>query len=147
MATVKILYVRNLMLQTTEETIEKEFNSLKEGTGQQRSATGILFRSCNSFIRSVEANLFSVWCSFIMTANALGCRCSGASEEDQRLRLCALCPAGRCHPRHEGAQWKGLLSYHSHDLASSQQNHHFFLQPGGGRFPHRGDPGQASGQG
>lgn len=34
MATVKILYVRNLMLQTTEETIEKEFNSLKEGTGQ-----------------------------------------------------------------------------------------------------------------
>lgn len=33
MATVKILYVRNLMLQTTEETIEKEFNSLKEGRG------------------------------------------------------------------------------------------------------------------
>ncbi|KAM4624296.1 APOBEC1 complementation factor isoform 1-T1 [Polymixia lowei] len=31
MATVKILYVRNLMLQTTEETIEKEFNSLKPG--------------------------------------------------------------------------------------------------------------------
>lgn len=32
MATVKILYVRNLMLQTTEETIEKEFNSLRPGT-------------------------------------------------------------------------------------------------------------------
>ncbi|XP_006630436.1 APOBEC1 complementation factor isoform X1 [Lepisosteus oculatus] len=31
MATVKILYVRNLMLSTTEETIEKEFNSLKPG--------------------------------------------------------------------------------------------------------------------
>lgn len=31
MSTVKILYVRNLMLQTTEETIEKEFNSLKPG--------------------------------------------------------------------------------------------------------------------
>ncbi|XP_073345429.1 APOBEC1 complementation factor isoform X4 [Pagrus major] len=31
MATVKILYVRNLMLQTTEETIEKEFNSLRPG--------------------------------------------------------------------------------------------------------------------
>ncbi|XP_037546907.1 APOBEC1 complementation factor [Nematolebias whitei] len=31
MATVKILYVRNLMLQTTEETIEKEFNSIKLG--------------------------------------------------------------------------------------------------------------------
>ncbi|KAM6897160.1 APOBEC1 complementation factor isoform 2-T2 [Xenentodon cancila] len=31
MATVKILYVRNLMLQTTEETIENEFNSLKPG--------------------------------------------------------------------------------------------------------------------
>lgn len=31
MATVKILYVRNLMLQTTEETIEREFNSLKPG--------------------------------------------------------------------------------------------------------------------
>ncbi|XP_029933858.1 APOBEC1 complementation factor isoform X2 [Myripristis murdjan] len=31
MATVKILYVRNLMLQTTEETIEKEFNGLKPG--------------------------------------------------------------------------------------------------------------------
>ncbi|KAM9716915.1 APOBEC1 complementation factor isoform 1-T1 [Menidia menidia] len=29
MATVKILYVRNLMLQTSEEAIEKEFNSLK----------------------------------------------------------------------------------------------------------------------
>lgn len=39
MATVKILYVRNLMLQTTEETIEKEFNSLRPGTysGQQSS--------------------------------------------------------------------------------------------------------------
>ncbi|XP_041694404.1 APOBEC1 complementation factor isoform X1 [Coregonus clupeaformis] len=32
MATVKILYVRNLMLATTEETIEKEFNSIKPGT-------------------------------------------------------------------------------------------------------------------
>lgn len=32
MATVKILYVRNLMLQTTEETIEKEFNNLRPGT-------------------------------------------------------------------------------------------------------------------
>lgn len=32
MASVKILYVRNLMLQTTEETIEKEFNSLKPGS-------------------------------------------------------------------------------------------------------------------
>ncbi|KAM6964453.1 APOBEC1 complementation factor isoform 2-T2 [Tautogolabrus adspersus] len=31
MATVKILYVRNLMLQTTEETIEKEFNSIRPG--------------------------------------------------------------------------------------------------------------------
>lgn len=32
MATVKILYVRNLMLQTTEETIEKEFNGIRPGT-------------------------------------------------------------------------------------------------------------------
>ncbi|XP_006818852.1 APOBEC1 complementation factor isoform X2 [Saccoglossus kowalevskii] len=32
MKTVKVLYVRNLMLNTTEETIEKEFNSLKEGS-------------------------------------------------------------------------------------------------------------------
>lgn len=31
MATVKILYVRNLMLPTTEENIEKEFNSIKPG--------------------------------------------------------------------------------------------------------------------
>lgn len=31
MSAVKILYVRNLMLQTTEETIEKEFNSIKPG--------------------------------------------------------------------------------------------------------------------
>ncbi|XP_034413918.1 APOBEC1 complementation factor isoform X2 [Cyclopterus lumpus] len=31
MASVKILYVRNLMLQTTEETIEKEFSSLRSG--------------------------------------------------------------------------------------------------------------------
>lgn len=35
MATVKILYVRNLMLQTTEETIEKEFNSLNPGNTSQ----------------------------------------------------------------------------------------------------------------
>ncbi|XP_059892903.1 APOBEC1 complementation factor isoform X2 [Gadus macrocephalus] len=32
MATVKILYIRNLMLQTAEETIEKEFNSIKPGS-------------------------------------------------------------------------------------------------------------------
>ncbi|XP_051959435.1 APOBEC1 complementation factor-like isoform X1 [Xyrauchen texanus] len=32
MATVKILYVRNLMLATTEENIEKEFNSIKPGS-------------------------------------------------------------------------------------------------------------------
>ncbi|KAM8837033.1 APOBEC1 complementation factor isoform 2-T3 [Spinachia spinachia] len=32
MATVKILYVRNLMLQTTEETIEKEFNGIRPGS-------------------------------------------------------------------------------------------------------------------
>ncbi len=31
MATVKILYVRNLMLPTTEEVIEKEFNSINPG--------------------------------------------------------------------------------------------------------------------
>ncbi|NWH85941.1 A1CF factor, partial [Aegithalos caudatus] len=31
MSAVKILYVRNLMLSTTEETIEKEFNSIKPG--------------------------------------------------------------------------------------------------------------------
>ncbi|NXO29652.1 A1CF factor, partial [Cisticola juncidis] len=31
MNSVKILYVRNLMLSTTEETIEKEFNSIKPG--------------------------------------------------------------------------------------------------------------------
>nr|XP_014349734.1 PREDICTED: APOBEC1 complementation factor isoform X4 [Latimeria chalumnae] len=31
MSTVKILYVRNLMLSTTEETIEKEFSSIKPG--------------------------------------------------------------------------------------------------------------------
>ncbi|NXT81720.1 A1CF factor, partial [Zapornia atra] len=31
MSSVKILYVRNLMLSTTEETIEKEFNNIKTG--------------------------------------------------------------------------------------------------------------------
>ncbi|XP_068807156.1 APOBEC1 complementation factor isoform X1 [Struthio camelus] len=31
MSSVKILYVRNLMLSTTEETIEKEFNNIKQG--------------------------------------------------------------------------------------------------------------------
>ncbi|XP_070532807.1 RNA-binding protein 47-like isoform X12 [Ptychodera flava] len=31
MKTVKVLYVRNLMLNTTEETIEKDFNKIKEG--------------------------------------------------------------------------------------------------------------------
>lgn len=34
MSTVKILYVRNLMLATTEETIEKEFNAIKPGKYQ-----------------------------------------------------------------------------------------------------------------
>lgn len=38
MATVKILYVRNLMLQTTEESIEKEFNGLKAGRTKVRRA-------------------------------------------------------------------------------------------------------------
>ena len=37
MATVKILYVRNLMLQTTEETIEKEFNSIKPGSNPHKT--------------------------------------------------------------------------------------------------------------
>lgn len=37
MATVKILYVRNLMLPTTEETIEKEFNSIKPGKLTKKS--------------------------------------------------------------------------------------------------------------
>ncbi|KAI5627396.1 APOBEC1 complementation factor, partial [Silurus asotus] len=32
MSTVKILYIRNLMLATTEETIEKEFNAIKPGS-------------------------------------------------------------------------------------------------------------------
>ncbi|XP_053161251.1 APOBEC1 complementation factor isoform X1 [Hemicordylus capensis] len=32
MSSVKILYVRNLMLSTTEETIEKEFNNVKPGS-------------------------------------------------------------------------------------------------------------------
>ncbi|KAM6442630.1 APOBEC1 complementation factor isoform 3-T7 [Liasis olivaceus] len=32
MSSVKILYVRNLMLSTTEETIEKEFNNIKPGS-------------------------------------------------------------------------------------------------------------------
>lgn len=31
MSTVKILYIRNLMLATTEETIEQEFNTIKPG--------------------------------------------------------------------------------------------------------------------
>lgn len=39
MATVKILYVRNLMLQTTEETIEKEFNSLRPGSDNTKTVT------------------------------------------------------------------------------------------------------------
>ena len=39
MAAVKILYVRNLMLGTTEETIEKEFNSIKPGM-LERAAQG-----------------------------------------------------------------------------------------------------------
>lgn len=34
MSTVKILYIRNLMLATTEETIEKEFNAIKPGNSK-----------------------------------------------------------------------------------------------------------------
>lgn len=50
MATVKILYVRNLMLPTTEETIEKEFNSIKPGEFTKiRSLSNIL----DFFFRSV----------------------------------------------------------------------------------------------
>lgn len=41
MATVKILYVRNLMLATTEETIEKEFNSIKPGRFSYSTADSV----------------------------------------------------------------------------------------------------------
>lgn len=35
MSSVKILYVRNLMLSTSEEMIEKEFNNIKPGKTYQ----------------------------------------------------------------------------------------------------------------
>lgn len=36
MSSVKILYVRNLMLSTSEEMIEKEFNNIKPGKTYRR---------------------------------------------------------------------------------------------------------------
>ena len=40
MSSVKILYVRNLMLSTAEETIEKEFNSIKPGNRKEDALLG-----------------------------------------------------------------------------------------------------------
>lgn len=75
-------------------------------------------------------------------------RCSGESEENQRLRLCALHPARGCYPCHECAQRKGLLPRHpSSNPTSSQHHHHFLLHPGSRRVSHRGNSGEASGQG
>lgn len=95
MATVKILYVRNLMLQTTEETIEKEFNSLRPGThSAQRSSQP----------HPVQPG-GSNWalCVFCF-------RHRWTSEEDQRLCLCAFHTTGARHQCHEHPQRKGGLS-------------------------------------
>lgn len=46
MSSVKILYVRNLMLSTSEEMIEKEFNNIKPGrTYQTRSLVQNIFKT------------------------------------------------------------------------------------------------------
>ncbi|XP_061665856.1 uncharacterized protein a1cf isoform X5 [Syngnathoides biaculeatus] len=84
MATVKILYVRNLMLHTSEENIHKEFDAVKAGERRRRR-------------RQAAVGLTGV-CR----------RRGGASEEDPRLRLRPLhAPRGR-HGRHEGPQREGV---------------------------------------
>lgn len=43
----------------------------------------------------------------MMNTCKLCCRFSGASEEDQRLRLCAFHSERRRNQRHEHVEWKG----------------------------------------
>ncbi|XP_029465648.1 APOBEC1 complementation factor isoform X2 [Rhinatrema bivittatum] len=56
MSSVKILYVRNLMLTTTEETIEKEFNNIKPGAVERvKKIRDYAFVHFNSREEAVEA--------------------------------------------------------------------------------------------
>ncbi|XP_030058955.1 APOBEC1 complementation factor isoform X2 [Microcaecilia unicolor] len=59
MSSVKILYVRNLMLTTTEETIEKEFNNIKPGAVERvkkiRDYAFIHFNSREDAVDSMNA--------------------------------------------------------------------------------------------
>ncbi|XP_048361423.1 APOBEC1 complementation factor isoform X2 [Sphaerodactylus townsendi] len=56
MSSVKILYVRNLMLSTTEETIEKEFNSVKPGSVERvKKIRDYAFVHFNNREEAVEA--------------------------------------------------------------------------------------------
>ncbi|XP_075072479.1 APOBEC1 complementation factor isoform X1 [Mixophyes fleayi] len=56
MSSVKILYVRNLMLTTTEETIEKEFNNIKPGAVERiKKIRDYAFVHFNNRVDAVEA--------------------------------------------------------------------------------------------
>ncbi|NWX73179.1 A1CF factor, partial [Alca torda] len=59
MSSVKILYVRNLMLSTTEETIEKEFNSIKPGAVERvkkiRDYAFVHFNKRESAVEAMKA--------------------------------------------------------------------------------------------
>ncbi|XP_068114653.1 APOBEC1 complementation factor isoform X2 [Hyperolius riggenbachi] len=59
MSSVKILYVRNLMLTTTEETIEKEFNNIKPGAVERvkkiRDYAFVHFNNRNDAVEAMHA--------------------------------------------------------------------------------------------
>ncbi|NXV45067.1 A1CF factor, partial [Uria aalge] len=59
MSSVKILYVRNLMLSTTEETIEKEFNNIKPGAVERvkkiRDYAFVHFNKRESAVEAMKA--------------------------------------------------------------------------------------------
>lgn len=85
-------------------------------------------------------------------------RCSGASEEDQRLRLCPLHSERRRHHCHERSQREGQDTFSSTvegrtrtvDLVffcSAVRVKFSHLPAGGGRLSHRGDSRQAGWQG
>lgn len=65
MSSVKILYVRNLMLATTEESIEKEFNGIKPGSRKEKACL-----DRNLLVRNLRKK--SLWLKSFSFAGILG---------------------------------------------------------------------------
>ncbi|XP_013918637.1 PREDICTED: APOBEC1 complementation factor-like [Thamnophis sirtalis] len=60
MSSVKILYVRNLMLTTAEETIEKEFNHIKPGKKNIRDGISYIFHVFSSVFKVLDGSPIEV---------------------------------------------------------------------------------------